>query len=70
MIDITTIPINILEKDLLESKRNIILCEVALNMGVLSSGGGSIGERLEANKYFVEVITAELERREILFRRF
>lgn len=63
MVDITTIPTSELEKDLLESNQDIAVCETVLTLGVSQYSGGSVKERLEANRYFVKVITAELERR-------
>ena len=63
MVDITTIPTSELEKDLFESNQDIAVCETALTLEVSSYSGGSVKERLEANKHFVKVITAELERR-------
>jgi len=48
---------------LLDSKDDIQLCELALSHGIKSYGSGSVQRRLNANKHFVEVITAELTRR-------
>jgi hypothetical protein len=66
MKDITTIPIEILERDLQDSKKDILVCEIALVAGISEYSGGSVKERLEANKHFVEVITKELTRRKEL----
>lgn len=63
MTDITTIPTPELEKDLKDSEEDIIACRFALSRGVVSYSGCSVQERLDANKNFVEVITAELSRR-------
>ena len=63
MVDITTIPTNELESDLLDSQNDIKVCELALLLDVTSYNHGSVNDRLEKNKYFVKVITAELERR-------
>lgn len=61
--DITTIPIETLDRDLQESKNDISICEVALLHGITSYSGGSVQERLDDNKRFVKVISEELERR-------
>ena len=63
MTDISTIPMETLEKDLQDSRNDIATCEVALSIGVTSYSGGSVTERLEANKGFVKVISEEIERR-------
>lgn len=63
MTDLTSIPISELEKDLLESNQDIAYCETALTLGVTDYSGGSVQQRLDANRYFVKVITAELNRR-------
>ena len=63
MIDITTIPTEELEKDLRESLQDIQACEAGLACGLVESCGTPIQYRLEQNKHFVRVITAELERR-------
>lgn len=61
--DITLIPIETLEKDLQESRDDISICEIALTQGIETYSGGSVKERLEDNKRFVEVITKEIKRR-------
>lgn len=63
VVDISTIPTTELESDLQDSRNDISTCEVALKFGVTNYSGGSVEERLKANKHFVEVITKELERR-------
>jgi len=63
MVDISTIPTAELEKDLQDSRNDISVCEVALSMGVQSYSGGAVKKRLDGNRHFVEVITAELGRR-------
>ena len=63
MVDITTIPTSELESDLLDSQNDIKVCKLALLHDVTSYSHGSVNDRLEKNKYFVKVITAELERR-------
>jgi hypothetical protein len=61
--DITIIPTETLKKDLQESRDDISICEIALAQGIKTYSGGSVKERLEDNKHFVEVITKELTRR-------
>lgn len=63
MIDITKIPEEELRKDLEDSYADILACEAALRLGLESYSGGKVEHRLNSNKYFVEVITAELQRR-------
>lgn len=63
MVDITTIPIEELEKDLQDSRNDISVCEVALAQGIENYSGGSVTSRLNDNKRFVEIITTELNRR-------
>ena len=63
MVDIKKIPTSELEKDLLESYQDIAICKTALALEVTSYSHGSVKDRLKKNKYFVKVITAELERR-------
>ena len=63
MKDITKIPIVELERDLMESNKDIAACEQALMMGILTYNGESVKERLEDNKHFIEIITKELKRR-------
>ena len=65
MRDITEIPITELEEDLRESLIDMGVCETALLCGVITYSGGSVQDRLDANKRITEVITAELERRGI-----
>lgn len=63
MTDITTIPTEELVSDLKDSIADIKTCEFALSRGVDEYNGKSVQYRLDANKHFVKVITAELERR-------
>ena len=63
MLDIKTIPVVELQRDLEESLLDIHYCEVALLVGVTSYSGGAVSERIKANNHFVEVITEELRRR-------
>jgi hypothetical protein len=63
VIDITTISTDVLEKDLRESEIDISVCQVALDNGINNYSGGFVAARLQSNKYFVELITKELNRR-------
>jgi len=67
MRNITEIPTLELKKDLQESLVDIELCQNALLCGVTVYSGGSVQVRLNTNKRFVEVITAELKRREKVY---
>ena len=62
-INLSLIPIETLNKDLLESKEDILVCQQALDLGIFNYSGGSVKERLEDNKRFIEIITKELNRR-------
>ena len=62
-IDIAKLPIEELESDLLDSQSDIKICEMSLRQGILFYSGGSVQDRLDGNKHFVKVITAEIERR-------
>lgn len=54
-----------LEKDLEDSKKDITVCQDAIDLGLSSySNGQSIIQRLKDNESFVETITKELKRRE------
>jgi hypothetical protein len=67
MVDIKTIPIDELKKDLQDSYDDIKACENALiqvNFFGYRFDKVYVEERLNKNKFFVKVITAELERRE------
>jgi hypothetical protein len=63
MVKIEEIPTEELEKDLRESLQDIQACEAGLACGLVESCGTPIQHRLEQNKHFVKVITAELARR-------
>ncbi len=63
MIDIKTIPDSKLKQDLDESNYDIVVCETALSLGINKYSRGSVRERLNGNKHFVNVITAEIQRR-------
>jgi len=62
-MNITTIPIEQLENDLQDSRNDISICELALSQDIQMYSGGLVKDRLRDNKRFVEVITAELNRR-------
>ena len=62
-INLALIPLETLKKDLLESKEDILICQQALDLDITTYSGGSIKERLEANKHFIKIITKELDRR-------
>lgn len=64
MEDITKIPEEELRKDLEDSYADIINCEAALLVSITSYSGGSVQERLDANKGFIEAISVELARRQ------
>lgn len=63
MVDIKTLSDKELEKDLLDSHEDIEICTFSLLNGITKYSGGSVQKRLDDNKYFVEVITTELNRR-------
>lgn len=65
-MDIARIPLSELEDDRAASIIDIKLCEWALLHGhpYVGDGGGSIQDRLDANLWIVEIIDAELLRRE------
>lgn len=62
-INIATLTISELESDLFDSQEDIKLCEMSLRKGISYYSGGSVQDRLDSNKHFVKVITAEIERR-------
>ena len=63
MVDIKTLPNEELERDLEDSLTDIRVCETSLLYGITKYSGGLVRERLDKNKQFVEVITAEIKRR-------
>ena len=63
MKDLTTISTDELKKDLSDSEKDILVCQQALDLGIFNYSGGSVKERLEDNKRFIEIITKELNRR-------
>jgi len=63
-MDITTIPTRELLDDLADSQADIKVCQLALVHRIEAYSGGSVQERLDKNRHFVKVITAELARRE------
>ena len=65
MVDIKTIPIEKLKKDIADSKRDILVCNIALANKITEYSGGTVKSRLEANKHFVDVITKELNKRKV-----
>jgi len=65
-VDIHTIPHAELRCDLQESLDDIAVCKRALLLGVTRYSGGSVQDRLDANKGFIVKIKAELARCEAL----
>lgn len=63
MRDISSIPIEELEKDLAESEVDIAICQLALDQGITSYSQGLVVGRLSDNKHFVDLISKELQRR-------
>jgi hypothetical protein len=63
MTDLEYIPLKELIKDKEESLADITICQKALDVGVLTYSGGSVLERLVANRKIVAKIDKELERR-------
>ena len=59
-MDITKIPNKELYNDLLESRRDLALCEKAKEMGF------DVDARIEGNKKIIAVIEAEYKRRDLL----
>jgi hypothetical protein len=64
MKDLSSIQTWELLDDLQASKDDIANCKLALQQGITEYSGGSVQERLDANKNFIETIEAELKRRE------
>lgn len=64
MVDITLLPKEELEKDLLDSIEDIGVCLLALYHEIHYYSGGSVAERLASNRRIVRIISAELKRRE------
>jgi len=67
-MDIKSIPIDQLQKDIQDSYSDISVCEVAISMGITHYSGGLVQTRLDANQHFINVITKELERRKDIIR--
>jgi hypothetical protein len=65
-MDITKIPLDELKKDLKDSEEDANVCSEAIKLGISIFKGKLVSGRLEANKYFIKVITEELKRRESL----
>ena len=69
MTDITTIPDEILQKDLDDSYKDVAICRISLDRGITTYRDhpeGYVQDRLEQNLYFIEVIEAEQKRRKEL----
>ncbi len=64
MKNIQTISIEKLKKDLKDSYYDIAICKKAITLGIKQYSGGLTQQRLDGNKHFVKVITAELKRRQ------
>ncbi len=65
MVNIQTIPIKELKKDLKESLEDIDVCIKAIALGITQYSGGEVQKRLDDNKHFTKVITTEIERRRL-----
>ena len=65
MTDIATIPTGELVTDLRDSLLDIEICKRALAAGVTHYTGGAVQYRLDRNRQIVEVIEAELARRDL-----
>lgn len=67
MADITTIETDKLLKDFWDSKNDIMVCELALQIGAVAPEhtytAEELMERIEGNNMCIEVIKKELERR-------
>ena len=62
--DIIQIPEVELLQDLAESYADVIACEAALRVGVVTyAGGESVSKRLETNRQIIAKIETELQRR-------
>jgi len=65
MTDITTIPLEELEKDLLESNIDLAYAQVAKSIGITEYGNGQkVQRRIDGNIHVIEVINKELARRQ------
>lgn len=62
-MDIRSIPTNELISDLNETRADIRLCELALELAVTEYGEASVNLRLEANRRIESMIKTELDRR-------
>lgn len=63
MTDITTLPIDELLDDLIESAKDIAFCTIAERHGITTYSGGEVVRRRKANEQIVTTIRAELTRR-------
>ncbi len=59
-------PIEELKKDLRDSLDDIAICTNAKEQGINVYSGGGVQQRLDDNRHFVKVITAEIERRKAI----
>lgn len=66
MQDIKTIPTEKLVKDLEESRNDVSVCQVALDIGIFSYSGGSVKDRKEVNENIIRRIQIEIKRRAII----
>jgi hypothetical protein len=64
MKTLSEIPTEELQKDLQETKNDISVCQVALNIGIQHYSTGSVKDRLETNKNIENIIIQEINRRE------
>jgi len=63
-MNIDKISVSELKKDLLDSKQDIINCNLSLMQGVTTYGDGeSVNDRITDNKRFIKIITKELIKR-------
>ncbi len=63
MADITKIPMNELEADLLETKNDIAVCQTSLRIGITEYSGGLVKDRLNTNLKIEQLIEKEIKRR-------
>ncbi len=57
------IPRSDLVTDLVDSIEDAAVCEFALEAQIFTYSGGNVFQRLQCNRRFIEVISAELSRR-------
>ena len=63
MVDITKLPINELEADLLDTKNDIVICQTSMEIGITEYSGGLVIDRLNTNLKIEQIIKKEIERR-------